>query len=357
MKKLFLSLFLATCLSPLAQADGIDNASYHQKAGDRYLSQQVFDKALKEYSAALAKDKTSYQAWLGKAHSELQLKKWDDLVNSLDALDDVAKSKPQRFDFLLLQAQYYLADKPKHWHRHLKENFFKAKKINDQHPELYLVMARGERQAGKDVNARKYYSKVIELGGRAAATANHELASMFRQQQVAGTGKGWVGDLASKKTINRATLAAVLVDDVEIQKLLGKRSQKRELPADSQGHTFAAAIEIVINTQLRSLALDAHGMFKPNANVTRYELATLIEEVLIAYSKENSLSHAFIGTKSPFPDLKSTHYAYNAAFLAISRGLMQPDDILTGAFAGSKAVSGADLLLVLRRLGSLSHTQ
>jgi len=88
--------------------------------------------------------------------------------------------------------------------------------------------------------------------------------------------------------------------------------------------------------------------------VTRFELARLVQEYLTAVTHDKNLDHAFVGSKSPFPDLSSHHYAFNAAFLAVSRGLMQPADILSGRFDGEKAVSGVDVLLVLRKLGSLN---
>ena len=340
-----------------AWAGGLDSASYHVKAGDRYAQQSQFAKALGEYDAAIAKDQNSFDAWLGKAKAELALAKYNEMAKTLDALDDHADSKPQRFEYLLVQGQYELAAKPKAWFRNLKKNFFKARKIDAERADLYLLMARAFRAKGKEREARKYYSKVIELGGREAAVATRELASIFRQVEAGGTGKGWVGDLATKKTISRATLAAVLVDDIEIQKLFPKRSHAVALPADSKGNTFAAAIDTVVNRQLTSVTVDQRGLFHPDAPVTRFELAKLVEEILIAYTGKKALSRTFVGTKSPFPDLSSNHYAYNAAFLAVSRGLMTPLDLVNGNFGGDQPVSGTDLLLVLRKLGTIPRAQ
>ncbi|MDQ6993611.1 MAG: hypothetical protein Q9M31_09050 [Mariprofundus sp.] len=355
MKKIILATAFSLLLATSAAASSLDSAPYHTKAADRYAVQLQFSKALHEYDAAIAKDGKHFPAWLGKIKSELALGKLADIPASLNKLDDASDSKAEKFEYLLIEGQYLLAAKPKRWIGKLKENFFKAKKIDSGRSDLHLLIARAYRADGKESLARKHYSKVIEIGGRDAAIANQELASMFRQAQASGTGKGWVGDLAGKTTINRATLAAVLVDDIAIQNFFPKRSHSITLPADCKSNTFASSIDTLLNTQLTSISLDAKGLFNPDANVTRFELAKLIQEILIAYTHKDQLSRAFIGTKSPFPDLNANHYAYNAAFLAISRGLMTSDDLIEGNFAGDKTVTGADLLLVLRKLGSLNR--
>jgi len=354
-KKVMLAIviYLFTGNIVMAGVTGLDSAVYHTKSADRYASHQQYAKALKEYNAAISKDKESFDAWLGKAKAELALAQFKSLSDTLNELDDLAKSKTQKFEYILTNGQYLLAAKPKGWFRRLKENFFKAKKINPEDSDLQLMVARAYQANGKEASARKHYSKVIEIGGANAAVATKELASIFRQLEASGTGKGWVGELAGKATISRAMLAAVLANDIEVQHIFPKRSHHIALPADSKNNTFSAAIDTIVNTQLTSITVDGRGLFNPDASVTRFELAKLVEEILVAYTGKKELTRAFIGTKSPFPDLKSSHYAFNAAFLAISRGLMIPEDLVNGNFAGDKPVSGADLLLVLRKLGSI----
>ncbi|RLL50868.1 hypothetical protein D8Y20_10785 [Mariprofundus sp. EBB-1] len=357
MKKIILATSLCLMMTGLAHASSLDSSAHHNKAAERYVAQKQFTKALTEYDIAIKKDKKSAQAWLGKAQIQLQLKQYSALKGTLEELDDVSNSKAEKFEFLLVEGQYYLAAKPNHWLSKLKQNFFKARNMDTSRSDLYLLMARASVAGGKERSARLNYNKVIERGGPLAAVASQELASIFRQAQASGTGKGWVGDLADRATIDRATLAAVLVDDIEVQQLFDKRSRTIALPSDCKGNTYSAAIDTLLNIQITSVAPDTKGLFNPNANVSRFELAKLVEEILIAYTKKEELSHAFMGTKSPFPDLNANHYAYNAAFLSISRGLMATDDLVEGNFSGDKAISGTDLLLVLRKLGSLERQQ
>ena len=56
----------------------------------------------------------------------------------------------------------------------------------------------------------------------------------------------------------------------------------------------------------------------------------------------------YIGAKSPFKDMNSSYYAFNAIITCTTRGIMRAD--LNGYFKGEDPVSGADALLILRRL-------
>jgi len=338
----------------IAQAgSSLDSAAYHIKAAAAYVQQGRDGDALREYKAAVKRDAENFDAWLGNAHVLIRLHDNEGAAQAIASLEDLEDSKAQKFEWLLADLQYNVVFKPEHWLSRAKDDFFKAKNINAKRADLHLWAARTYRDGGKKRKAGKHYRKVIELGGDEASLATAELNAMQRKTVAAGTGKGVAGELAGRSSIDRATLAAVLVDQLHIQKLFGKRTHAISIPEDSKGSPYAAAIETLLNLNITSLERDAHGSFHPNQSVTRFELARLIQAYLVAVSHDEKLDHAFVGTKSPFPDLSANHYAFNAAFLAVSRGLMQPKDILSGKFNGEKAVSGVDLLLVLRKLSVL----
>ncbi|MDQ6950899.1 MAG: hypothetical protein Q9M26_04475 [Mariprofundales bacterium] len=353
MKTVALAALLTTAALPVNAASSLDSEQLHLTAAARYLASHDEAKALHEYEAAITRNKESFAGWLGKANMLIQLKRPKEAFDALDEADDAQKGKDQKLALLRAQLEYAVTFKPDHWLSKAKEHFFKARRIDANRSDLNLWVARAYRDGGKRKLARKHYSKAIEIGGDDALVATKELMAMLRQEAASGTGKGVAGELSSKATIDRATLAAVLVERLHIQDRFKKRTTKRALPKDAQSSPFAAAIETMLNLNINSIALDPHGNFLPKQSVTRFELALLAQEYLVAASGNNKLYRAFIGTKSPFPDLSANHYAFNAAFLAVSRGLMAPTDVLTGKFDGNKAVSGVDLMLLLNRLGDL----
>ncbi|RMH52189.1 MAG: hypothetical protein D6682_02420 [Zetaproteobacteria bacterium] len=354
------SLLLLLLLVPPLHADAdpaLDSARFHLAAADRYLADHQPARALAEYEAAIARDGQGFAGWLGKAVSLIRLKREAEARQALEEADDRQKGKQQKLALLRARLEYAVTFKPKHWLRSAKEAFFKARKIAPQEADLQLWIARAMRDGGKRSAARKHYSEAIAIGGPAALTATRELLAMLRQEAAAAGGKGAIAELAERPSVDRATLAAVLVDRLRIQQRFPRRKQHRPLPDDARNSPFASAIDTLLNLQIDAIEPDARGAFHPDRPVTRFELARLAEEYLVSATGDDELHRAFVGVPSPFPDLSSNHYAFNAAFLAVSRGLMAPPDPLTGAFAGDRPVRGVDLLLLLNRLGALPRSE
>jgi hypothetical protein len=63
---------------------------------------------------------------------------------------------------------------------------------------------------------------------------------------------------------------------------------------------------------------------------------------------DEKLATKFIGAVSPFPDVRSDHYAFNSIMVCTTRGLMEAK--LDGYFGLEESLSGADALLVIRRM-------
>jgi hypothetical protein len=101
---------------------------------------------------------------------------------------------------------------------------------------------------------------------------------------------------------------------------------------------------------VRGLEPSPDHKFLPNEKVSRAAYALMIEDILIRVSGDEKLATKFIGSKSPFPDLRNDLPYFNAVMVMTSRGIMEAKDLTTGEFAPMGTVSGADALLVIRKL-------
>ena len=90
-------------------------------------------------------------------------------------------------------------------------------------------------------------------------------------------------------------------------------------------------------------------MFHPDSTVTRKELAVVIQDLLVLISGNEDLRTQFVGMESRFPDVRSDIYYFNAASLAVERGLMQVGK-LEGTFQPDHPVSGAESVLAIQDL-------
>ena len=90
--------------------------------------------------------------------------------------------------------------------------------------------------------------------------------------------------------------------------------------------------------------------FFPDQKINRAAYAMMVEDILIKVSGDEKLATKFIGSKSPFPDLRNDLPYFNAVMVCTSRGIMEAKDLTTGEFAPMGTVSGADALLIIRKL-------
>ena len=187
---------------------------------------------------------------------------------------------------------------------------------------------------------------------------------------MAGITVGDVGKkIAVKETVTRADLAALLIDELKIEKLMAGRipassqvaSLKAEFtPADILNHLFREEILTMLKWKVRGMepkydeTTKAY-LYKPTDSVSRGELAFILEDVLIKLTGDEKLATAYFGQdKSPFPDVKATSPFYNAVMNMTTRSIMESE--LSGEFRLNDPVDGAEALLATRMLKQKINT-
>jgi tetratricopeptide (TPR) repeat protein len=176
-----------------------------------------------------------------------------------------------------------------------------------------------------------------------------------------------VGDvgkkIAVKDGVSRGDLAALLIDEMKLDKLFAGRipvkSQMDKMraeftPADIMGHYFKDEVLTILKWKVRGLepkydkTTKAY-LFKPYEDVKRGEMAFILEDVLMKLTGDEKLATAFFGQdRSPFPDVKPTSPFYNAVLNMTTRGIMEGE--LSGEFRINEPVDGAEAILAVRML-------
>lgn len=176
-----------------------------------------------------------------------------------------------------------------------------------------------------------------------------------------------VGDvgrkIAVKESVSRGDFAALLIDEMKLDKLFAgripvksqiDRMQAEFTPTDIVGHHFRDEILTILKWKVRGLEpkfddqIKAY-LFKPTDAVQRGEMAFILEDVLIKLTGDEKLATAFFGQeRSPFPDVKPTSPFYNAVLNMTTRNIMEGE--LSGEFRISEAVDGAEAILAVRML-------
>jgi len=181
---------------------------------------------------------------------------------------------------------------------------------------------------------------------------------------MAGITVGDVGKrIAVKDSVSRADVAALLVDEMKLDKLFAGRIPVRSrlarmkpeyVPADLANHPFREEVLTMLKWRVRGMEPkfdEATGtrVFKPADSVLRGEMAFILEDVLIKLTGDEKLAVAYFGQeKSPFPDVRPTSPFYNAVLNMTTRGIMEGE--LSGEFRLNDPVDGAEALLAVRVL-------
>ena len=180
---------------------------------------------------------------------------------------------------------------------------------------------------------------------------------------MGGITVGNVGRLiASKLSVSRADLAALIIDELKIEKLMAGRiplasnsAKKAEFtPADMTSHPFKEEVLTLMKWNVRGMEPKYDDttrayLFKPGDSVTRGEMAFVLEDVLVKLTGNDKIATAYFGNdNSPFPDVKVTSTFYNAVMNMTSRSIMESE--LSGEFRINAPVDGAEALLAIRVL-------
>jgi tetratricopeptide (TPR) repeat protein len=232
--------------------------------------------------------------------------------------------------------------------------------------------------------ALAYYLAVAHLEGLEFQKARDGFAAVLNAKREGKwhekADKGWkktdrivramagisVGDVAKKiavkDAVTRGDLAALLMDEMKLDKLFAGRiplasdaqKQAEFTPADIVASPFREEILTALKWKVRGLEPKYDDssrayLFLPAGSVARGEMALVLEDVLIKLTGDGKLASAYLGQeKSPFPDVRSTSPLYNAVMNMTTRGIMEGE--LSGEFRPADPVDGADALLAIRVL-------
>lgn len=251
------------------------------------------------------------------------------------------------------------------WLRAAKEAWERALGIDPKAPEAHYFMGEAHLAALELEPAAQMFGRVVELKGDYAGRADQRWALLQKiQRALPGTAAG--KRIALVERLTRADAAALLVEELQIEKLYARRGGRtppafqeplgavraaKQPPAtDIAAHPLRGDIEILLRIGARGLEVYPDGSFRPDEPVSRASYAMLVEDILVRATGDNALATRFIGSPSPFPDLRPDLPYFNAVMVVTSRGVMEAGNVLSGEFAPLQPVTGADALLVIRKI-------
>jgi tetratricopeptide (TPR) repeat protein len=374
-------LLLVSCAQPArVPTSHLDTPEHHFATGMKLLNQEKFGDAQREFELAIQLDPGYAKAHAGVGLVKAYQSDYKSGFAAMDKASGYAKNDEERLFIHIgyirlhtmshaycMQIGMVCTKVDRDWLDLAREEFEKALLIDSKSSAAHYYMGLCYKAALDVVQAGRMFSKVLELKKEFITEADQQWNLMQKiQRAMPGsiTGK----QIAFVEKITRADAAALFMEELKIDTLYKKRTPKtfdtsfkdpdkaavkpktKTLPSDVVNHPLKADIEGIMEIGVRGLETYPDGLFRPGDFVERAAYAMMIEDILIKVSGDNALATRFIGSTSPFPDLRSDLPYFNAVMVVTTRQIMGAQNITTGEFVPMGPVQGVDALLIIRKI-------
>jgi len=373
------ALCIALCLvvgcAPKARKAGgyMDTPQSHCKEGMKYYYDGKIDKAQEEFNFATSLDIKFAPAYAGLGLVTAQKGDFKEALKLVDKAQSLDSKLVVGYIAKAIVLTIQNEGKPaKEWLKDVEKEYERALKLDPNNSEVFYRRGVCYKKAYEFSKAADDFKKVLELKGDFTKEADDQwqLVQMI-ERAAPGTDVG--KRIALVEKIGRADIAALFVNELEIDKLVEKKRPKnydnsfkapgdaREMHVDSSvktadmtdigGHWAKNFITDIVDLKIRGLEPYPDHTFHPDQLVNRGEYAMVVEDAIIAVLHDPTLATKNIGSTSRFPDVNSSHPSYNAICNAVDKGIMSAE--MNGEFGLNKSVSGPEALLVIRKIKEL----
>jgi len=365
---LLTAIFLLISCAPAARipTSQLDTPAHHTYTGLRLLDQAKYADAVREFELATGLDPKYSKAYTGIALVKTATGDFAAAWDNLKMGWKYAKTDDEKLFFYVSRIRYYTSSKvEKKWLDLAKDDFDNAIKIDAKYAPAYYFMGLAYKFGLEFDAAGKMFAQVLALKTDYLSEADVQWNLIQKiKRAMPGTINGKI--IAIVDRITRADAAALFMEEMKIDVLYKKRTPKtydtsfkdpekaavkpvKVTAKDIADHPMRTDIEGILEIGVRGLENYPDGNFHPAEIVTRAAYAMMLEDILLKVSGDNSLATKFIGSTSPFPDLRADLPYFNAIMVVTSRGIMEAGDMTSGEFAPLNSVPGVDALLIIRK--------
>jgi tetratricopeptide (TPR) repeat protein len=380
------ALLMFGCAKTRKAGGQMDTPEVHYEQGMKYYNAGDFKKAEDEFELARTLDFKFAPTYAGLAlvagekgrvekDKKLRKKHFKQAYKHIDKAKDLDKKLVAAWlAHGMVITMEHMADEDKDWVEDAIDMYDKViKKLDPENSEAYYRKGWTLKYAFKFREAAEQFKKVLDLDKEFTKEADAQWKIMQDIERAAPGSK--IGmKIALVEKISRADVAALFMSELDAARLIEKKRPKvydtkfkapedaRKLEAqktvkmakmtDINDHWARNFIQEVVDLQVRGLEPYPDHTFRPDLLITRGEYAFMLEDILIAILRDESLATKHIGaTETRFPDVNPSAPFYNAICNMVDKNIM--DANINSEFDATKSVSGPDALLVIRKMKEL----
>jgi hypothetical protein len=261
---------------------------------------------------------------------------------------DYAKEKEDKALVYVGFMRLHIMQKDKGWMREVEKNFSEARSIISDLPGAFYYRGIAYKHSYRFADSGKLFKRVLEINKALAIEAEQQLRLIQKiERAMPETEIGKRAVIMDR--ITRAYLAALFVQEMRLEQMYEKAgSSAPDLPPDVQNHSLKKDIETILRLDIQGLKPFSDGAFGPDDYVTRAGYAIMIADIIAKIENDHSLTARYVGSASPFKDVRSDARYFGAAMVCTTRGGIM--EAKNGFFRPMDSLSGADALCIMRKL-------
>jgi len=245
--------------------------------------------------------------------------------------------------------------------------FKRAQKLDPKYLDAYFYQGQVYEDQGLYDEAEISYQKCQEID----RTYSKALEAWEELQVTRRASAGMAPEyqkIARLPAISRADLAALLINEMNLEKYIKKSKMKDRGPgfetpgqADlSRGSKSAGYSDLEDSwargfiqriVELGIMEGYPDGTFKPLEEVTKGEFAMILTRVLVAALGDEKLETQFVGQSSPYSDISDSSPVLNAVLITSSRSILKAR--MDGTFGVGESVPGNKAVLALKSVEAI----
>lgn len=353
-----LLLVTMACSRPVLKEKTLDSLRDHYASGMQKLEANDLKSAGDEFNKAVALEPHAPHGYVGLAY--LESKRMNYSI-ALDYIKKALKSDDSFADAYAVRGAILTARKKgDKWYGESVKSFDRAFKIEPENEKALFFSAECDLKAQRYGEAHPKYTKVAELKGLFAPRAK-ERAGLVERILSLGEIPESCSYIVLDDKIDRTDMCVLLLDKFRLLEQLDTfRSMRSDngrfpvsidnvtVPPDVNSNRLKRYILTVLALNIDSLGVFPNGYFYTDRIISRAQFASAVEDVLVLFYGKAGVATKFIGTESPFTDVRSDFYAYNAIALAVDMKVMDADG--NRNFRPEAPVTGLEAIDYLVRL-------
>ena len=344
----------------------IEPPDIYTDGGMKLLEQGRYEEADREFAWALKQNPKNARASIGMGLAKIHQGNPDAALDSLEAGCKYAKRNEDKLFCKVSRIRIYTLNKQdRGWFLETRSAFDEAVKINPQSSDAFYYMGLACKENLNFDEAGRMFREVVGINDTHVNEAQHELEQIQKIRRTMATTKTGRA-IALKERISRADCAALIVEEMKLEKILNRQAAaegKGVISAKKPGknatantakdiadHPFRTHIESVLLLGIAGLEKYPDGTFRPEEYLNRETYAVIMADLMEKLTGNQELKKPFEGAESTFADVKTDLPGYSAVMMVTSRGIMEPKNKNSAEFVPLGAVSGADALSGMRKL-------